>query len=383
MKSRRKNPAIFAQEAMGPRRPLGPTTRPTLQRSFHIQGSRSARPSARGVIYCDGGTDDQFREGVDLELSHWIPNRTPHQFKADTSTAICLNFVASADQRFDLVVNNHADVDGMLALFALVAGEWALAHRRTLTQAAEMGDFWAWGEPPAQALFQTLTVLIRKFQAEKADANALCLRCFDHVFAFLSGELAVPVDAGLAALSESVALIERGDVARKVLGEHFAHYVIPRRLADSDFPRAVRVPSFNAPLSSECLLWPQARARFDRERVHLVSVEAEAGWYHDLWYPGYTWADTPRSWRPAGLSAQGDSNNHVLDHAALADAVDGLARLERASGQWTLARRLTPFSSLKGRGFPVVLSFLAHDEPATSSLEPDLVAERLAKPYCG
>ena len=359
-----------------------PTTRPALQRNFHLQGSQRPRPSARGVIYCDGGTDDQFRAGVDLELSHWIPNQTPDRFKADTSTEICLNFVASGDQRFDLVVNNHVDVDGMLAVFALVFGEWVLPHRRTLTQAAEMGDFWAWGEPPAQVLFQTLTLLIRKLQSEKADPSAIYLRCFDHVFAFLSGEAAFPVEPGLAALRDSVALVERGDVARKVLGEHFAHYVIPRRLGTSDLPRAVRVPGFNAPLSSECLLWPQARARFDRERVHLVSVETETGWYHDLWYPGYAWAETPRSWRPAGLRAQGDSNTHLLHHPALADAVDGLASLERASGQWTLARHLTPFSSLEGRGFPVVLSFLADDGPAMSSLEPDLVAERLAKAYC-
>jgi hypothetical protein len=360
---------------------IRPTTRPEPQRHFHIQGSQSPRPAVRGVIYCDGGTDDQFRPGVDLQLSHWIPNETPDRFKADTSTEICLNFVASGDRRFDLVVNNHADVDGVLAVFTLVAGPWAVAHRRTLTQAAEMGDFWAWGEPPAQKLFQTLTVLIRKLQSEKADANALYLRCFDHVFAVLSGEWAFHVEPGLAALSDSVSLVERGDVARKVLSEHFAHYVIPRRLAGSELSRALRVPAFNAPFSSECLLWPQARARFDRGRVHLVSLEAEAGWYHDLWYPGYVWADTPRSWRPAGLSAHGDSNTHLLDHPALADAVEELTRLERAHGQWALARRLTPFSSLDGRGFPVVLSFLADGAPASSSLEPGLVAERLAEAH--
>jgi hypothetical protein len=361
---------------------IRPTARPELQRGFHIQGSESPRPAARAVIYCDGGMDDLFRPGVDLQLSHWIPNQTPDRFKADTSTEICLNFVASGDQGFDLVVNNHADVDGVLAVFTLVTGPWALAHRRTLTQAAAMGDFWAWGDPPAQTLFQTLTVLIRKLQSEKADSSALYRRCFDHVFAVLSGQWAFHVEPGLAALSDSVALVEREDVARKVLGDRFAHYVIPRRLAGSDLPRALRVPGFNAPLSSECLLWPQARARFDRERVHLVSVEAEGGWYHDLWYPGYVWADTPRSWRPAGMNAEGDSNAHILDHPALANAVDGLARLERASGRWMLARRLTPFSSLEGRGFPVVLSFLADDAPAASSLAPELVAERLAEAHC-
>ena len=208
-----------------------PTTRPEPQRHFHIAGSERPRPPARAVIYCDGGTDDQFRPGVDLQLSHWIPNDTPDRFKADTSTEICLNFVASGEAHFDLVVNNHADVDGVLAVFTLVAGAWALPHRGTLTQAAEMGDFWAWGERPAQALFQSLTVLIRKLQSEKADANALYLQCFDRVFSVLAGESAFHTEPGLTALSDSVQLVERGDVARKVLGERFAHYVIPRRLA--------------------------------------------------------------------------------------------------------------------------------------------------------
>lgn len=360
---------------------IRPTPRPELQRAFHIEGSEKPRPVARAVIYCDGGTDDLFRAGIDLQLSHWIPNDTPVRFKADTSTEICLNFVASGEQGFDLVVNNHADVDGVLAVFTLVTGPWALAHRRTLTQAAEMGDFWGWGDPPAQMLFQTLSLLIRKLQWEKADATTLYRRSFEHVFSVLCGEWSLHEDPGVAALRESVALVERGDVARTAVGDRFAHYVIPRRLAGNDLPRALRVPRFNAPLSSECLLWPQARARLDRERVHLVSVEAEAGWYHDLWYPGYAWADTPRSWRPAGLAAQGDSNEYLLSHAPLADAVGGIARLERAPGKWKLARRLTPFSSLEGRGFPVVLSFLAGGAPAASSLEPGLVAGRLAEVF--
>jgi len=58
-----------------------------LQRNFHVEGSQRPRPSAREVIYCDGGTDEHFREGVDLELSHWIPNQTPDRFKAGRSRA--------------------------------------------------------------------------------------------------------------------------------------------------------------------------------------------------------------------------------------------------------------------------------------------------------
>jgi hypothetical protein len=223
-----------------------------------------------------------------------------------------------------------------------------------------------------------LTLLIQKLQSQSLEANALYQRCFDHVFAFLAGASRFPMDPGLSSLSDSVALVERGDVLRSVLAERFVQYVIPRRVWGRDVARALRVPGFNAPISSECLLWPEARARFDRERVQLVSVEAEGGFYHDLFLPGYAWADTPRSWRPPGLRAEGDSNTHLLVHPALADAASAL---ERASGLWTLARRVTPFSTLEGRGFPVVLSFLAEGRPAPSSLEPELVAERLAEAF--
>src|ERR1043165_1417415 len=89
------------------------------QRSLYITGSRLPRPEARRVIFCDGGVDASYREGLDLELSHWIPNTTPAQYKADTSTEICLRFVAMHPDGEDLVINNHVDVDGALSTFVL------------------------------------------------------------------------------------------------------------------------------------------------------------------------------------------------------------------------------------------------------------------------
>ena len=86
-----------------------------------------------------------FAKAIDLELSHWVPNRTPAKFKADTSTEICMNFVASGDLDYDLVVNNHADVDGLLSVFTLLHPATALAHRPTIVSAAQMGDFWGMG----------------------------------------------------------------------------------------------------------------------------------------------------------------------------------------------------------------------------------------------
>ena len=89
---------------------------------FDIQGSRRPRPVSARTIYCDGSAGEGFRPGVDMELSHWLPNRTPPRFKADSSTEICLNFAATggALADYDLTLNNHVDVDGVLSMFAVV-----------------------------------------------------------------------------------------------------------------------------------------------------------------------------------------------------------------------------------------------------------------------
>ena len=354
-----------------------------LQRAFHIVGSRSPRPAAGRVIFCDGGVDATFREEADVELSHWIPNRTPARFKADTSTEICFEFVAGGglDGGFDLVVNNHLDVDGVLSVFVLLVGDQALAHRRTIVDAARMGDFWGWGERPAQELFQALALLMQRSASADADLQDRYSSCFDEARAVLAGKRDPAWGDGLDALEESIALIESGEVLRTVCHPRFVHYAIPRPVATRDLGAALHTPRFNAPLSSTTLLLPHARARLDRERVQLVSVEAPNGWYYDLYYPGYAWADTPRSWRVPGLTSAGTSNSHLLDHPPLTVAAGALAQQETASGAWALARQLTPFSSLGGRNFPVVLSFLANGAPAPSALPPAVVRERLASAF--
>jgi hypothetical protein len=354
-----------------------------LQRPFHIVGSRVPRPAAERVIYCDGGIDAAFREGTDVELSHWIPNRTPVRFKADTSTEICFEFVAGGglDGGFDLVVNNHLDVDGVLSVFVLLVGEQALPHRGAIVEAAQMGDFWGWGEGRAQELFQALSLLMQRLAATDEDPQDGYSRCLAEARAVLGGRHDPAWGEGLCALADSVALIESGEVQRILCHPRFVHYDVPRRVTERNLDAALHLPRFNAPLSSQTLLLPQARARWDRERIQLVSVEAATGWYYDLAYPRYSWADTPRSWRPDGLVSAGSSNTHVLDHPPLTSATATLSRKETARGEWTLARQLTPFSSLGGRNFPVVLSFMAGGAPAPSALPPALVSEHLADAF--
>src|ERR1043166_7930670 len=81
-----------------------------------------------------------------IHFSHWHGNTTPAELKADTSTEIALNLVASPNRAaltngIDLVTNNHFDCDGVLSCWTVLTGERALEYRELLVSAAEAGDF--------------------------------------------------------------------------------------------------------------------------------------------------------------------------------------------------------------------------------------------------
>jgi hypothetical protein len=182
-------------------------------------------------------------------------------------------------------------------------------------------------------------------------------------------------------LTRSVDLIVQGTVTRREYHDRFVHYGLPADLCKDNVEAALRVPKFNAAISDEVLLWPQARARWDREKVQLTSVESADGWYYDLWYPSYLWAETPDSWRAPGLDLKGDSNAYKLSFAPLAAAVWDFQRRELNDATWRTEPSLSLMSSTLGRGYPVVLSVMNADRPAPSSWPPDAVADRLAETF--
>jgi len=68
-----------------------------------------------------------------IHFSHWEGNTTPAEVKADTSTEIALNLVASPNRAeltkgIELVTNNHFDSDGVLSVWTVLNGERALAY---------------------------------------------------------------------------------------------------------------------------------------------------------------------------------------------------------------------------------------------------------------
>ena len=91
------------------------------------------------AICCDG-----LVEGAGLQLSHWGGNTTPRELKADTSVEIAMRYVETGGASGRLVVNNHFDTDGVLAVWTLLEPERALRHRDVLVAAAEAGDFEEW-----------------------------------------------------------------------------------------------------------------------------------------------------------------------------------------------------------------------------------------------
>ena len=84
--------------------------------------------------------------GNSIHFSHWQGNETPAEVKADTSTEIALNLIASPNkdsltQGIELVTNNHFDTDGVLSVWTMLNSERALELRDKLIPAAEAGDF--------------------------------------------------------------------------------------------------------------------------------------------------------------------------------------------------------------------------------------------------
>jgi hypothetical protein len=348
---------------------------------FFVVGSDSRRPDAERILFCDGTGGGLFRPETDLELSHWRPNRTPAEYRAGTSTEICFRFLdAPRPGPWSAAVNNHLDVDGMLSIYALVHAEHALAHRETLTRAAEMGDFWEWGEPPAQRVFQGLTQLMSQPRPPDADRTKVYEEAFTRIAGLIDGTdpACTAIDESLAPLREGVELVEQGRIARTLVGERCAHYVVPGSVVGDDAARALYVPGFNEAISPQAILWPQARARWDRERVSLVSVDGGGGWYHGLWFPGYLWADTEGRWAVPGMQYRDGMESYDLDHPALFRAFEKLQRQETAPGSWALAHPNFPFHQELLSVFPLVARFTDKEGGwAASQLAPGKVADAL------
>jgi hypothetical protein len=345
---------------------------------FNIIDHGSPRPDADKIIFCDGSGGSLFRPETDLDLSHWRPNRTPKEYRAGTSTEICVRFLENPRPGpWTVAVNNHVDVDGILSVYALVHSDHALAHRRAIIEAAEIGDFWGWGEPPAQRLFQGVTHLMQK----GGEPQSIYQEAFRRISGLIEGSdpQVAEIEKSLTPLRDGIELVEQGRIARRQLDAHFVHYIVPLAVAADDDTRASYVPEFNEAVSPKMFLWPQVRARWDAERVSLVSVERRNGWLHDLWFPGYLWADTEGRWLVPGMTYHDGMSRYEIHNDKLISSFEELQQQETAPGRWGLGGSTLPFGEELQERFPLVGRFLnERGVPAVSGLLPDELADRLA-----
>ena len=353
---------------------------------FLILDHDASRPDAEHVIFCDGSGGGIFREDNDLDLSHWRPNRTPTNYRADTSTEICFRFLDDpVPAAWTLAVNNHLDVDGILSVYTLVHSREALKIRRTIVQAAEMGDFWGWGEPSAQRLFQGLTILMNRRTDERRAIQSIYEEAFQRIPALLqqSDPESAEIERSLEPLRHAVHLVETEAIRRTQRGARFAQYVVPKVVVGDDVDRAIYVPKFNERISSKGLLWPHVRAKWDDQRVCLVSVETAIGWHHDLWFPGYLWADVENRWVVPGMNYRDGMESYDLELPAFDLAVRQLNDAEKGAGRWTIGAGAFMFNSTIQSQYPVVARVLSdRGHPTASHLEPGFVAARLLPAFC-
>jgi hypothetical protein len=97
-----------------------------------------------------------------LTLSHWPGSGSPAEFRADTSTEIVLNYLATPGAKkqyapkVKAVSNNHYDEDGLCSVWAMLHPKSAMKQRDLLVDVATAGDFNTYRRPQAAKVVFTI-----------------------------------------------------------------------------------------------------------------------------------------------------------------------------------------------------------------------------------
>ena len=68
-----------------------------MQKQYVYFNEKYERKAER-IIFVDGICPGALTS-KDIELSHWMPNKTPLKHKKDTSTEICFSFLSEKDEK--------------------------------------------------------------------------------------------------------------------------------------------------------------------------------------------------------------------------------------------------------------------------------------------
>lgn len=291
-----------------------------------------------------------------IHFSHWQGNETHASVKADSSTEIALNVVASPardglTRGVELITNNHFDTDGVLSVWTMLTGERALDLRAALVAAAEAGDFYA--NTGAQAIRASLVLqggddfapdagvasplarhLAGDREVDEARAYALVLPEVERVitrtnyYEHLWHDELAKIEASLESFASGASRVEED-------AETGLSFVTLGRdlYGAKGFSPTRRVAPFTA-------ITEHARGR-----VYLIAIPLADGWGYRVDYPYYSWAETvvrPRitrtDFRPLvarlGRMEQNREGRWQLDTEGLSSAfnfVDGGGRLRASS----------------------------------------------------
>jgi hypothetical protein len=303
-----------------------------------------------------------------IHFSHWQGNETPAEVKADTSTEIALNLVASPNKAaltkgIELVTNNHFDTDGVLSCWTVLTGERALAHRDLLIAAAEAGDFSEHssddgvrvsiaiqGSDQASPNNDDGSPLAQLLAGESVDDDA---RAYELVLPEVERLLTNINDyeplwrEGWQNVAAAIESFERGQ-SNVIEHSNVSLITLAPELFDGT---GFRPTKHAAPYT--------AISKFAKGELFVIAIPTNGGWFYRLDYPYYSWAETVM--RPR-IQRRDLSNPLQLLNA----------KEMNRDGRWqTDSREMTSAAKfLDGSG-----------TLAASSIEPDQVAEVLSNSF--
>ena len=238
-----------------------------------------------------------------IHFSHWEGNSTPVEVKADTSTEIALNLVASPNRAtltngIELVTNNHFDTDGALSVWTVLTGERALQYRDLLIAAAEAGDFSEHssddgvrisiaiqGSDQASPNNDDGSPLAGMLAGQEVDDDA---RAYELVLPEVERLLTNINDyeslwrEGWEAVTTAIESFDRG---HSQVTEYSDTRISLITLAPEIFDGAGFSPTrHSAPFT--------AISKFAKGELFLIAIPNSAGWFYRLDYPYYSWAET-------------------------------------------------------------------------------------------
>ena len=300
-----------------------------------------------------------------IHFSHWQGNTTPAEVKADTSTEIALNLMASPNRAeltkgIELVTNNHFDTDGVLSVWTVLTGERALAHRELLIAAAEAGDFSEYssddgvrvsiaiqGSDQASSNNDDGSPLARFLAGEDVDDDA---RAYELVLPEVE-RLLINIDdyeslwrEGWNSVAAAIESFERG---KSSVTEYSDSGISLVTLAPELFDGAGFSPTRHAAPYT-------AISKFAKGELFLIAIPTAGGWFYRLDYPYYSWAETVV--RPS------------IQRRDLTNALELLNGKEgNRDGRW----------QIDNREMTSAVKFLSNGTLAASRLEPDRVVSVL------